>query len=170
VVVSSLTALTPAAERALWHFVLSIDWVTHVRSGHRAPDDVLPLLLPDPRAARLVTFADFLWLRPLDVPRMLESRSYAAPGTLVLDLHDEAGLAGGRYRLQAGLDGAVCAPSTDGADLSMDIAELGTVYLGDESFVRLAALGRAEEQRAGAAESADALFRTSRRAWCPDVF
>lgn len=168
--VSSLTALTPAAERALWEFVLSIDWVARVRSGFRAPDDVLPLLLPDPRAARLQTVADFLWLRPLDVPRLLESRSYAVPGTLVLDLHDAAGLAGGRYHLEAGPDGAVCEPCDADPDLSLEIGELGTLLLGDESAVRLAALGRAEEQREGAAASADALFRTSRRAWCPDVF
>ncbi|MFC4494654.1 GNAT family N-acetyltransferase [Streptomyces ovatisporus] len=168
--VASLTALTPGAERALWHFVLSIDWVARVRSGNRAPDDLLPLLLPDPRAARLQTLADFLWLRPLDVPRLLESRGYPVPGTLVLDLHDAAGLAGGRYRLEAGPDGAACKPCDDSADLSLEIGELGTLLLGDESAVRLAALGRVEEQREGAAVSADSLFRTSRRAWCPDVF
>ncbi|WP_181765282.1 GNAT family N-acetyltransferase [Streptomyces albidus (ex Kaewkla and Franco 2022)] len=169
--VQFLTALTPAAERALWHFVLSIDWVTRVRSGLRAPDDVLPLLLPDPRAAVLQTCADFLWLRPLDVPRMLESRSYTTQGTLVLDLRDEAGLAGGKFRLEAGPDGASCTSArSQDADLVLDIGELGTLYLGDESAVRLAALGRAEERHEGAAELADALFRTSRRAWCPDIF
>lgn len=168
--VHDLTALTPDAERALWHFMLSIDWVTRVRSGHRAPDDVLPLLLPDPRAARPATLADFLWLRPLDVPRMLESRTYAVAGTLVVELLDGAGLAGGRYRLEAGPEGAVCAVSGESADLAMDVGELGTLFLGDESAVRLAALGRIEERREGAAESADTLFRTSRRAWCPDIF
>ncbi|OEV06229.1 hypothetical protein AN219_35260 [Streptomyces nanshensis] len=168
--VQCLTALTPAAERALWHFVLSIDWIVRVRSGHRAPDDVLPLLLPDPRAARLDTLADFLWLRPLDVPRMLEGRRYSVDRALVLDLHDPAGLAGGRYRLEAGPDGAACKTTGDSADLALDIAELGTLFLGDESAVRLAALGRAEERSEGAAELADTLFRTPRRAWCPDIF
>ncbi len=52
----------------------------------------------------------------------------------------------------------------------MDIRELGTLYLGDESAVRLAALGRVEELRPGAAARADTLLRTSRRAWCPDIF
>lgn len=168
--VRCLTALTPEAERALWLFVLSVDWIARVRSGHRAPDDVLPLLLPDPRAARLETLADFLWLRPLDVPRMLEGRSYPVEGSLVLELRDAAGLADGRYRLEAGPDGATCKPTRESPDLALDIAELGTLFLGDESAVRLAALGRAEESRAGAAQSADTLFRTSRRAWCPDIF
>ncbi|WP_055484411.1 GNAT family N-acetyltransferase [Streptomyces sp. WMMB 322] len=168
--VKCLTALTPSAERALWLFVLSVDWITRVRSGHRAPDDVLPLLLPDPRAARLDTHADFLWLRPLDVPRMLEARSYPVQGRLVLDLHDEAGPAGGRYLLEAGPDGATCKATHEDPDLALDIAELGALYLGDESAVRLASLGRVEERREGAALSADTLLRTPRRAWCPDIF
>ncbi|MFR9675932.1 GNAT family N-acetyltransferase [Streptomyces sp. TR02-1] len=168
--VEKLEAATPAAERALWHYLLSVDWVTTLRSGHRAPDDVLPLLLPDPRAAHPTTHADFLWLRPLDVPRMLEARTYAVPGTLVLDLHDRDGLAGGRFRLEAGTGGAKCAPTTDAPDLSMDIAELGTLYLGDEATTRLVSLGRVTEHHEGAATTADALLRTARRAWCPDVF
>lgn len=170
--VKSLFATGPAAERALWHFVLSIDWVARVRSGQRAPDDVLPQLLPDPRAARITTQADFLWLRPLDVPRMLESRTYAAAGTLVLELHDPAGLAGGRYRLEAGEgpDGAKCVPTREDAGLTMETGALGTLYLGDESATRLAALGIVEERREGAAATADVLFRTARRPWCPDMF
>ncbi|MEV0261426.1 GNAT family N-acetyltransferase [Streptomyces sp. NPDC050617] len=168
--VRSLLAASPAAERALWHFVLSVDWISKVRSGHRAPDDVLPLLLGDPRAARVITHADYLWLRPLDVPRLLEARTYGTTAALVLDVRDPAGLASGRYLLDAAPDGATCAPTTRSPDLTLDVGELGTLYLGDESAVRLAALGRVREEREGAAATADALLRTSRRPWCPDVF
>lgn len=168
--VVDLVAATPKAERALWHFLLSVDWVAKVTADNRPPDDVLPLLLPDPRAARMTTVTDYLWLRPLDVPRMLQARTYQAPGTLVLDLRDEAGYAGGRYRLEAGPDGATCAATRDDPDLSMEVGELGALFLGDESAVRLAALGRVEEHREGAAVRADALLRTSRRPWCPDMF
>ncbi|MBL1101652.1 GNAT family N-acetyltransferase [Streptomyces coffeae] len=168
--VSGLIAVTPAAERALWHFLLSIDWVMYVNTGLRAPDDLLPLLLGDPRAAQTTTCADFLWLRPLDVPRLLTARTYPAEGSLVLELRDRAGLAGGRFSLEAGPDGADCAPTTRAADLTMDIAELGTLWLGDESAVRLAALGRVTEEREGAAALAERLLRTARRPWCPDIF
>ncbi len=78
--VRDLFATTTAGETALWRFVLAVDWVLRVRTGCRAPDDILPMLLPDPRAARTVTHADWLWLRPLDVPRMLAARDYAAGG------------------------------------------------------------------------------------------
>ncbi|MEU7061108.1 GNAT family N-acetyltransferase [Streptomyces sp. NPDC046197] len=168
--VKGLIAVSPAAERALWRYLCSIDWVTKVRSGWRAPDDLLPFFLPDPRAARITTQADWLWVRILDVVRALEARTYQAAGELVLEIADPAGLAGGRWRLEASADGASCTPTTRSADLALDVAELATLWLGDESAVRLAALGRVREERAGAAEVADALLRTSRRPWCPDMF
>lgn len=168
--VRGLLGLTPAADRALWHFICSVDWITKVRTGYRAPDDLLPLLLPDPRAARMVTHADFLWLRVLDVVRALEARTYATAGTLVLEITDASGFASGRYRLDADASGAVCVPTGERADLALDVRELGALYLGDESAVRLAALGLAAEETAGAAVRADALLRTPRRAWCPDMF
>ncbi len=168
--VRDMIAVSPAAERALWHFVCAVDWITTVRSGYRAGDDLLPLLLPDPRAARTVTQADFLWVRLLDVVRALEARTYAVPASLVLEVHDAAGLAGGRFWLDASADGAVCAPSAEAPDLTLDVRELGALYLGEESAVRLAALGRVAEESAGAAAVADALFRTPRRPWCPDIF
>ncbi|WP_171110533.1 MULTISPECIES: GNAT family N-acetyltransferase [Streptomyces] len=168
--VNWLIAVTPAAERALWHYLCSIDWITQVKTGWRAPDDLLPLYLPDPRAARVTTQADWLWVRILDVVRALQARTYEGEGSLVLEVVDAAGLAGGRYRLEASAQGASCAPSTESADLTLDVADLAALWLGDESAVRLAALGRVREERAGAARSADALLRTSRRPWCPDLF
>ncbi|MGA4849751.1 GNAT family N-acetyltransferase [Streptomyces sp. G5(2025)] len=169
--VLSLTAVTPAAERALWHYVCSVDRVVTVKSGWRAPDDLLPQLLPDPRAARVSGHADWLWVRILDVVRALEARTYAGSGALVLEVADAAGLAGGRYRLEvAESGGAVCAPTRQKADLTLDVAGLGRLWLGDESVARLVALGRVGEERAGAAAVADALFRTARRPWCQDIF
>ncbi|MEU6098996.1 GNAT family N-acetyltransferase [Streptomyces sp. NPDC047079] len=170
VTVKSLIATAPAAERALWHYLCSLDLVTTVRTGHRAPDDLLPHLLPDPRAARLVMHADWLWVRILDVVRALEARTYDTAGTLVLEVVDEAGLAGGRYRLEAGPDGAQCTPTDRDPQLTLPVGGLATLWLGDESAVRLAALGRLREQQKGAASVADALLRTSRRPWCPDIF
>ncbi|GHD12954.1 UPF0256 protein [Streptomyces violarus] len=165
-----LIGATPAAERALWQYLCSIDWVVKVKSGGRAPDDLLPHFLPDPRAARITSLADFLWVRILDVVRALEARTYEGEGALVLEVAGVDGLTGGRYRLEASADGASCTPTTESAELALEIGELGALWLGDESAVRLAALGRVREERAGAARKADALLRTSRRPWCPDMF
>ncbi|QYX79127.1 GNAT family N-acetyltransferase [Streptomyces akebiae] len=168
--VNWLIATTPAAERALWHYLCSIDWITKVKCGWRAPDDLLPHFFPDPRAVGVTTHADWLWVRILDVVRALEARTYAGTGTLVLEVVDRDGFAGGRYRLDAGPDGASCVPTSEDGDLVLEAADLATLWLGDESAVRLAALGRVREQRKGAASVADALLRTSRRPWCPDIF
>jgi predicted acetyltransferase len=170
--VEQLIAATPAAERALWRFLISLDWVTTLKSGYRAPDDVLPLLLGDPRAARTEAYADFMWLRLLDTPVALAARGYAGgPTSFVLDVHDPAGFAGGRFRLETDASGAAaCTSSGAPADLSLDVADLACLYLGDESATRLTALGRATEHRPAAARAADTLFHTPRRPWCPDVF
>lgn len=170
--VRQFIAATPAAETALWRFLLSLDWVTLLKSGLRAPDDLLPLLLGDPRAARVEAHADFMWLRLLDVPAALSARTYSGgPAALVLDVHDPAGLATGRFLLETTASGAAsCTPTSAPAGLSLSVADLGCLYLGDESPLRLAALGRLTEHQTGAARTADALFRTPRRPWCPDVF
>ncbi|WP_426365067.1 GNAT family N-acetyltransferase [Streptomyces sp. E-08] len=170
VTVRDFIAVTPAAERALWHYLCSIDWVATVRSGYRAPDDPLPLLLPDPRAARTLTYVDMLWVRVLDVVRVLESRSYPVEESLVLEVRDAGGLAGGRFRLDASPAGASCARTTASADLAFDVAEVGTLAFGDESAVRLSRLGRVEERTPGAAARADLLFRTPLRPFSPDIF
>lgn len=166
--VKELIAVTPEAERALWHFLCSIDWVVKVRTGHRAPDDLVTGLLPDARAARLVASADWLWVRLLDVVRALRARTYAVPGVLVLEVADPSGPAGGRYRLDAGAGD--CVRTEAPADLRLDVGTLGALYLGDQSAVRLGALGAITEERPGALALADALFRTARRPWCPDIF
>ncbi|MEU7584122.1 GNAT family N-acetyltransferase [Streptomyces sp. NPDC041068] len=168
--VLGMTAATPAAERALWHYLCAIDKVVAVRTGWLAPDDLLPDLLPDPRAAKVVRHADWLWVRILDVVRALESRTYDGAGSLVLEVLDGAGLAGGRYRLDASSQGASCAPTSEAADLVLDVRELGELWLGDASVARLVALGRVTERGPGTAAAADALFRTARRPWCPDLF
>lgn len=177
-VIRDLVATTPAAERALWHLVLSLDWVSVVDTGRRAPDALLPDLLPDPRAARIRMRSDFLWLRPLDLPRMLAARAYAAAGELVLDVRDPLGLAGGRVLLEtdgpgAGGStggGARCGPTRRDADLSLDTGTLAPLYLGDVSAARLAALGALREESAGAVARADLLLHTGRRPFCPDIF
>ncbi|MEU9101140.1 GNAT family N-acetyltransferase [Streptomyces sp. NPDC048361] len=168
--VKGLIGLTPEADRALWHYLCAIDWIRTVRTGYRAPDDLLPHYFPNPRAARIVTHADFLWLRLLDVVRALEARTYATEGALVLEVEDAAGPAAGRYLLEAGPTGATCTPTTRTAELTLNVRELASLYLGDESATRLLALGRATEERAGAATHLDTLFRTSARPWCPDMF
>ncbi|RKN09753.1 GNAT family N-acetyltransferase [Streptomyces radicis] len=168
--VSSLFATTPAAESALWRFLLAIDWVAAVDTGRAPTDSILPLLLPDPRAALVKEYGDFLWLRPLDVPGLLGERGYATAGRLVIEVTDPAGLAHGRFLLDASPEGATVAATARAADLTLDAGTLARLSLGEESAARLVAGGLVDEETPGAAARADLLFRTSRRPWCPDIF
>ena len=177
VTVADFVTVSAAADRALWQFLCSIDWVARVRTNALAPDTLLPELLPDPRACRTVTHSDHLWLRVLDVCAALQARTYQAQGSLVLQVRDAAGFADGRYLLSttetmpdAAQATATCTPTRSAADLALDVAELGRLLLGDTSAVRLARLGRITEERPGAAALADRLLRTPLRPWCPDVF
>jgi predicted acetyltransferase len=160
----------PAGDALLWEHLISLDRVPTVRAGDRPVDDLLPWLLADARHARASDRLDFLWVRPVDVAAMLSARSYLVPGRIVLDVADSSGLAGGRYALDADVDGANCVRTTESADLSLSVAALGSVYLGGHLLRTLAAAGLVDEHSAGAVAKADAMFRSPITPWCSTSF
>jgi predicted acetyltransferase len=170
VTVDSLISADIDADIALWSYLLSLDLVTQVKIADRSVDDVLPWLLDDPRRARAEKRHDFLWCRVLDVPAALSARRYRVEGTLVLAITDPQGLAGGNYELSGGPDGAQCSASGRCADVSMPVDTLGAILLGGYSLRQLARAGRAREDRAGALDTADAMFSTSAPPWCSTWF
>ncbi|MGJ7416179.1 GNAT family N-acetyltransferase [Streptomyces cinereoruber] len=170
-VVLDLLALDATATAALWGYCLSLDWVTRVSADNLAPDDPLPLLLGNPRAARAsATDCDFLWLRLLDLPEALGARTYASAGRVTLRVTDEAGYAHGHFTLETTTDGTgTCTRTETGpADLALDVSTLAPLYLGLETLPRLHAAGLVEELHPGAVKRADLMLRTPLRPWCPD--
>jgi predicted acetyltransferase len=165
-----LVAATDRAEHELLRYLAAIDWVAIVRVGLRPQDDPAPLALVDGRTARLDDRSDHLWVRVLDVARALEARRYAAPGSLVIEVADPLGFAAGRFRLDAGPDGAACAPTDASPDLAVTVSALSAAYLGGQSWARLAAAGWVDEQAPGALARAGALFATARLPWCAMTF
>jgi predicted acetyltransferase len=168
--VQFLLAAEPAAEALLWHHLVSLDLVTTVQAADRPADDLLPWLLTDARHAQPSHRADFLWVRPLDVAGMLAARSYLVPGRLVLDVVDSAGLAGGRFAMDAGPDGATCVRTGATADLTLDVGVLGSVYLGGYGVRTFNAAGLIDEHSPGAVDRADAMFRSAVTPWCSTWF
>jgi predicted acetyltransferase len=170
--VDDVIALDLPTSVELWRFVLSVDWVGKVVVANLGPDDPLPLLLQDPRAATPHELnSDQMWLRLLDTGAAFDARRYAAPGRVVLEVEDKLGYASGRWAIEVGADGAGrCTRTTDEADLALGAAELGSLYLGAETAPRLAAAGLVTELRPGAAAAADLLLRTPLRAWTPTEF
>ncbi|MFD0276614.1 GNAT family N-acetyltransferase [Kitasatospora sp. NPDC127111] len=165
-------AIDRATAAELWRFVLSVDWVRKVVVENLGPDDPLPLLLGDPRAATpYVDNADFMWLRVLDVEAAFNARTYGAPGRTVLEVEDGDGFAAGRWAIEVAADGTGrCTRTADEADLALSASMLGALYLGGETVPRLAAAGLVTELRPGAAAAADLLLRTPLSAWNPDGF
>jgi predicted acetyltransferase len=165
-----LVSVTPAAYGALWAFCSGIDLLATIDASLRPIDEVLPYLLEDARAVKLSARYDFEWVRVLDVCTALAGRTYATPGRLVVEVVDEIGIAGGRYALEGGPDGAQCVPTTEAAELTLPIDALGSIYLGGVAARTLQLGRRLDEHRVGAVSRADVMLRTTRAPWCNTWF
>jgi predicted acetyltransferase len=170
VTLNELVAVSPEAYNALWSYCCGIDLMTTLEAPHRTTDEVLPFLLTDSRAVKLTARNDFVWVRILNVQKALASRTYATPGRVVIDVVDPFGIAGGRFLLQGGPDGAQCETSGESADITVPIDSLGSVFLGGVSMRTLSLGNRVDENRVGAIDRFDAMFRTSRAPWCNTWF
>jgi predicted acetyltransferase len=162
--VEAFEALTLDAYRALWGLLLDFDLTKRVVAARRPVDEPLRWMLTNPRALKLTRTRDNLWLRILDVRAALAARTYAATDSLVLDVSDDLyGDNTGRWRLEAGPDGAACtAAPGDSPDLSLTVNELGSVYLGGVSATVLAHAGRINQHTPDAVTRLDALLRQDR--------
>jgi len=139
--VRDLVAVTDEAHVALWRVLLGLDLVRTITT-HACPlDDPLPFLLADPRQIRTTDLEDGVWIRLLDVPAALSARRYAADVDVSIEVHDAFLGRGGRFRLRGGPDGACCAPTDRLPDAHIEIAALGSLYLGGN---RALALSRAD--------------------------
>jgi predicted acetyltransferase len=169
-VVDELLATTPAAYARLWRYCCQVDLVTEVRAPGRPSTEALPWLLTDGRVARLTYRADGLWLRVLDVPRTLTARGYDQSGSLTVEVVDPAGIASGRWRLDAASGQAECRSTSAAADVRLSVQALGAALLGGVSVTTLHQAGLVRAQTPAALATADGLFRGRVPPWCNTVF
>jgi predicted acetyltransferase len=156
--VTELIAPGIDAYAALWRFLLSIDLVRTVRSSFAAVDEPLAHLLTNAYALG-ATVVPGLWVRVIDVPAALQARRYAAPINAVLEVTDSMLSANtGRWHVVGDRTTASCEATSQPADLSMDVRDLGAVYLGGVSLQSLALAGRVTEHQPGALAAASAAF------------
>lgn len=151
---------------ALARFVLGHDLVTQVVFRHFPPEHPLRWQFADFRAAEVGGDTDWLWVRLLDVPRALTARRYFTDGELVLDVADPFLGEHGRYLLTVRDGEAGCVPTDRAPDLSLDVRDLGSVYLGGMAPSTLVHAGHIQAHRPEAATLADALFRAERAPHC----
>jgi predicted acetyltransferase len=158
VLVEEFVAPEPAAYKALWSYLLTMDLAATLRYGYAALDEPLLQLVTTPTALKR-RLGESLWLRVTDVARALEQRRYAAALDLVIEVTDELIPANaGRYRLTADGTTARCARTDDPADLTVPVRELGAAYLGGRQLAEFAATGRVVEHTPDALTTASTAF------------
>ncbi|MFG1627368.1 GNAT family N-acetyltransferase [Kribbella sp. NPDC049227] len=163
-------AVDLASHAALWRYLLEPDLLSETRYEALPSDDPLLDLLVDQRAPSPIT-RDGLWLRFVDLAPALAARTYARDIDVVLEVTDGfLPWNAGKWHLAGGPTGATCESTTRPADLTVDVRDLASVYLGKPSFVRLGAAGLAQEHTAGALEAAAQAFSTSRLPWLDTGF
>ncbi|MFF7469776.1 GNAT family N-acetyltransferase [Streptomyces sp. NPDC008092] len=150
----------------LARFVLGHDLVSQVVFKHVPPGHPLRWQFADFRAGEVSGDTDWLWVRLLDVPRALTARGWCADGELVLDIDDPFLGEHGRYLLTVRDGKADCVPTDRRPDLSLDVRDLGSLYLGGTAPSTLVRAGHVRAHRPDAAALADALFRADRPPHC----
>lgn len=161
-----LIAIDAIAEQSLWHYATNIDLFPHLSWWNAPVDSLLPWLTPQRRhlARRRM---DTLWLRPADVAAALAGRAYAAEDRLVIAVRDADQVE--TYVLEASGDGARCTRTEAAAEVHLDRAALGSIYLGGVHATLLARAGRISGS-AEAVARADRLFAWPAAPWCPEIF
>ena len=153
----------------LWHYLLGMDLVERVKADFLQEDHPLTLILDEPGRLRL-TLSDGLWLRLIDVRQALAARSYAAVGTLTLEVTDTlCEWNRGCWRIEADETGCLVTACEGPADIQLGVEDLAAVYLGAFSFTDLRHADRLVELSDDAATRASAIFQRSRAPWCAEV-
>ncbi|MER6099228.1 GNAT family N-acetyltransferase [Streptomyces sp. NPDC001728] len=151
---------------ALARFLLGHDLVSQVVFKHVPPEHPLRWQLADFRAGQVGGDTDWLWVRILDVPRALTARGWYADGELVLDIDDPFLGERDRYLLTVRDGEADCVRTDREPDLSLDIRDVGSIYLGGTAPTTLVRAGHVRAHHPAAPALADALFRSDRSPHC----
>lgn len=168
--VRELVAPDPAVELALWRFLAEQDLMGTLKAHNLPIDTPLFHRVDDPRRLAL-TLGDGLWVRILDVPAALSARTWSADDDLVLDVRDDQVPANaGRWRLAIREGRATVDRTSAAPDASLDIAALGSLFLGGMRAADLARAGRLVTADPATPSRIDALNVMPRQPWCPAIF
>ncbi|MFJ9772833.1 GNAT family N-acetyltransferase [Kitasatospora sp. NPDC101157] len=164
--VDETIAVDDAVSAALARFLLGHDLVGQVVFKHFPAEHPLRWQLADFAAAQVGNSSEWLWVRLLDVPGALTARGWLTDGELVLDVDDPFLGERARHLLTVRDGTAECVPTDREPDLSLDVRDLGSVYLGGTAPSTLVRAGHIRAHHPEAAALADALFRAERTPHC----
>ena len=135
--------------------------------------DPLQWAMADRRGFKVTGEDDGLWLRVLNPVVALEARSYEADGEVRIAVADPLGIAGGVFVLSV-RDGVATVTSDDSkdapSDVAMDVAALGSLYLGGVRVDALARTGQVTATSPAALHVLDALLAHREQPYCVTHF
>ncbi len=143
-VLRELVALNATAEQAMFQYLCKIAWVRELRWQLAPIDPIIRNFMTDPRQLVQVSRTDMLWLRVLDMPRLLRQRQYNGTGDISFDYHDPMlPEFSGRFQLVVTTSGiSVERLETDSQQvLQFGPEQLAAFVLGNTRVVRLHQLG-----------------------------
>lgn len=163
-------ATSASATQQLWNYLFGIDLVQKVLGYFMPVDHPLPLMALEPRHLKM-TVNDAIWLRAVDVQEALANRAYVIEDSLTFRLSDAfCDWNEGTWTLSARSGGHSVDRFDGDPELALDSCDLGAIYLGGTTVTELHRAGRVQELKSGAVAKADAMFRTDRKPWCPEIF
>ena len=165
ITVEGLVAQTSDAWRGLVEYLMNLDLIERVQHQRHPDDGLLAATLADPRRVQTVQHRDDLYVRVLDVAAAFEGRDYAprVNDALVLHVRDGLGHAAGTWRLSVdGGRGRVDRLDAAQADVSLDVRELGALWLGGTSARTLARAGLLDDASEQTTDRLDAMLAPAR--------
>ncbi len=144
VVVDDVVAHDDDSWRGLMGYLLAQDIVHRVVLPSRPVDDVLPLVVDNPRAIQVTDLRDESWIRPLDLEAFLNGRTFGRDARVVFKVADPIIATNTGTWIVSG-DGATRSHETP--ELELSLQALTELAFGAQSASSLAASGRIKGNR-----------------------
>lgn len=141
VVLTELCTNSLNAEKSLFSYLANLPWCLQLVWELGPVDPSIKHFMTDPRQLWQKSRVDMLWLRPLNVERLLAERSYGCDGQVVIDYTDEQfPQLSGRWQLSVENGLAHLQKSDSKRFVAVEPSSLATVYAGMTRVAELASV------------------------------
>lgn len=164
--VTEMISASPVARRALWNVLLGFDIASEIVVQRIPTDDPIFRMLAEPGEAQM-SYVESPWLRIIDVPAALTSRTYGREISVTLAVRDPVLQANnGVFHLSADTNTSECTRVRQDEDIAIDVADLASVFTGHTSFRQLHGAGAVEVTDVNVLPMLDAAFSVATRPYC----
>ncbi len=143
VVLTEICAHTIESEISLFSYLTTLPWCRQLVWELGPVDPPLRHFMTDPRQLWQQSRVDMLWLRPLDVKRLLTERSYGCDGRVVIDYNDaQFPQLSGRWLLTVESGKPRLQVSASEHYVALGPSDFATVYAGTTRVAELASVAK----------------------------